>query len=369
MKKLFKILAVACIGVLMVSCEKDEDQAVINETVTGKISSDKSIIILNELTASDAAINFTWAKPSFNIAVVSSQQIEFGIKGNGFKKSVTSDFANDVTLGSITHATLNALMFSLGATPDAVNEIEARLKTFVGSAAFYSNVVALKVTPYTPNPDIVYPKINVPGSYGAAAGYADWTPNNAPNLFSPAKNDQYRGFIYVTAPNSEYKFTINQDWTGDKGDDGTFTGKLIETGEVNVKAATAGTYYIKVDWAANTYSSIAANFGIIGDATPTGWGSDTDFVYNPATKKYVINSIALNSTGLFKLRANDDWVIKFQPQASDQTLTSGSGVVTYLSSENTVTGDPNYKVDVAGNYKIELDVHNSANYKLTVTKL
>ncbi|MCT2408899.1 SusE domain-containing protein [Chryseobacterium antibioticum] len=369
MKKLFKILAIACIGVLMVSCEKDEDQAVINETTTGKISSDKSTIVLNEITANDAVINFTWTKPTFNIAVVPSQKIEFGIKGDGFKKSATVDFSNDLTSGSVTHAAMNAAMFNIGATPDVVNEIEARLKTSVGSAAFYSNVIALKVTPYTPNPDLVYPKINVPGSYAGAAGYANWDPANSPNLFSPGKNSEYRGFIYVGAPTSEYKFTINESWTGDKGDDGTFTGKLIETGEVNVKAATAGTYYVKVDWAANIYSSVLANFGVIGDATPTGWNSDTDLVYNPATKTYVINSIMLSSTGVFKFRANDDWLLKVQPKKDDETIISGKGVQTYFSAENTVDGDPGYKVSVAGNYKIELDLHNSAYYKITVTKL
>jgi hypothetical protein len=369
MKQLFKILTIAFVSFLVFSCEKDEDQAILNEVSASKLSSDKTAVVLSEIIGGNPAISFTWQKSQFNIAIVPTQQVEFGIKGQNFKKSVTYDFANDATSGSITHAGLNALMFNLGATPDIVNNIEVRLKTSAGPAAFYSNVINLTVTPYTPNPDLVYPKINVPGGYAGAAGYADWTPGNSPNLFSPGKNNEYRGFIFVTAPNSEYKFTINQDWTGDKGDDGTFTGKLVESGEVNIKAITAGTYYIKADWAANTYSSIKANFGIIGDATPTGWGSDTDFVYNPATKTFVINSIALSTSGSFKFRANDDWAMKFQPQSSDQTLTSGSGVVTYLSSENTVTGDPNYKVDVAGNYKIELDLHNSANYKLTITKL
>lgn len=369
MKQIFRLLAIAFIGFLVISCEKDEDQAVINETTTGKLSVDKSAIILNELTANDAVINFTWTKPTFNIAVVSTQQIELGIKGSNFKKSATVDFANDATSGAITHAAMNAAMFSIGATADAVNDIEARLKTSVGAAAFYSNVVAIKVTPYTPNPDLVYPKINVPGGYAGAAGYADWTPGNSPNLFSPGKNSEYRGFIYVTAANSEYKFTINEDWAGDKGDDGTFTGKLLESGEVNIKAATAGTYYIKTDWAANTYSSVKAAFGIIGDATPTGWGSDTDFVYNPTTKTFVINSIALNNTGVFKFRANDDWAMKFQPKKDDETLVSGKAVQSYFNAENTVDGDPNYKVSEAGNYKIELDLHNSAFYKLTVTKL
>jgi hypothetical protein len=369
MKHLFKILTLFVVAFFVASCEKDEDQAMLSEVNQSKLSSDKSAIVLSEIIANDAAINFTWQKSQFNVAIVPSQQAEFAIKGQNFKKSATSDFASDATSGSITHAGLNAIMFNLGAIPGVINDIEVRLKTTAGSAIFYSNVIAIKVTPYTPNPDLIYPKINVPGSYAGAAGYANWDPTNSPNLFSPGKNSEYRGFIYVGAPNSEYKFTINEAWNGDKGDDGTFTGKLLETGEVNIKAATAGTYYIKVDWAANTYSAIPANFGIIGDATPTGWGSDTDFVYNPATKTYVINSIALNTSGVFKFRANDDWVIKIQPKSSDETLTSGTGVVTYLSSENTVTGDPNYKVAVAGNYKIELDVHNSANYKLTVTKL
>jgi hypothetical protein len=371
MKQIFRLLTIALIGFLVISCEKDEDQAVISETNAGKLSSDKSTIVLNELVANDAVINFTWTKPTFNIAVVSSQQIEFGIKGNNFKKSATVDFSNDLTTGSVTHAAMNAAMFNIGATPDVVNDIEARLKTSVGSAAFYSNVIALKVTPYTPNPDLVYPKINVPGGYAGAAGYANWNPANSPNLFSPEKDNKYRGFIWIsnlTGENGQYKFAINQDWPGNKGDDGTNTGKLVGDG-ANIKPPVIGTYYVKVDWAANTYSSVLANFGIIGDATPTGWNSDTDFVYNPATKTYVINSIMLSSTGSFKFRGNDDWALKFQPKKDDQTLVSGKAVQTYFNAENTVDGDPNYKVSEAGNYKIELDLHNSAYYKLTVTKL
>ncbi|UHO36825.1 SusE domain-containing protein [Chryseobacterium capnotolerans] len=372
MKNLFKILALVFTGLIVFSCEKDEDQAVINETSAGKISADKSTIVLNELNANDVVITFTWTKPTFNIAVVPNQKVEFGIKGDGFKKSATIDFSNDMTSGAVTHAAMNAAMFSIGAVPDAVNDIEVRLKTSVGSAAFYSNVIAVKVTPYTPNPDLVYPKINVPGSYAGAAGYVNWNPANTPNLYSPEKNDKYRGFIWINTvagvEDGKYKFAINQDWPGNKGDDGSNSGKLKLDGD-NIKAPAIGTYYIKVDWAANTYTSVLANFGIIGDATPTGWDSDTDFVYNPTTKTFVINSIALNSTGLFKFRANDDWTMKFQPSKNDETLTSGKGVQTYFNAEGTVADDPGYKVSEAGNYKIELDLHNSAYYKLTITKL
>ena len=33
-------------------------------------------------------------------------------------------------------------------------------------------------------------------------------------------------------------------------DDNTFTGKLLQDGEVNCKVTTGGAYYVKVDWAA-----------------------------------------------------------------------------------------------------------------------
>lgn len=368
MKNIFKILTVVFVAFLIVSCEKDEDQAILNQKTAASLASDKTSIVLDEVIANQAAINFTWSKPSFDIVIVPIQVLEFGIKGDNFKNSQSLDASADLTKLPVTHSAFNAIMYSLGAKPDVINQIEVRLKTSVGSSVFYSNVLTITVTPYTPNPDLVYPKINVPGGYAGAAGYEDWKPSNSPNLFSPGKDDKYRGFIYVTTADSEFKFTINEDWPGNKGDDGTKSGKLVVDG-ANITASSVGTYYLKVDWAANTYSAVLANFGVIGDATPTGWNSDTDFVYNPATKTYVISSIALNSGGVFKFRANDGWDIKFQPAAADQTLTSGTSVVTYLSSEGTVTGDSSYKVDVTGNYKIELDLHNSANYKLTVTKL
>ena len=365
MKNLLKIFTLIILGILVVSCEKDEDQAILSEASKSTLSVDKNTIILSEIIADPPALNFTWVKPTFNVAVVPSYQIEFSLKDNNFKKSEIFDLDASVTTGAITHASLNTIMFKLGANLDVVNQVDARLKTNVGTASFYSNVIVIAVTPYTPNPDLVYPKINVPGGYAPAAGYSDWDPANTANLFSPEKDDKYRGFINIAAPNSEYKFTINQNWAGDKGDDGTLMGKLVETGEQNIKAVLPGAYYLKVDWVGNTYSTMLANFGIIGDATPTGWNSDTDFVYNPTTKTYVINSIALNNSGIFKFRANDDWALKFQPENGDQTLVSGPGIKTFFSAEGTVTGDPNYKVSVAGNYKIGLARHSSAFYTLT----
>ncbi|KQR94894.1 hypothetical protein ASG01_03240 [Chryseobacterium sp. Leaf180] len=370
MRNFIKILFLGLFVSVLFSCDNEDEKIILNNTAPGSLAVNKTAVNLDELIADQSALTFTYVNPTFSPNIVFTNEVEIAVAGTNFSPSKKVIVSKESNSFSLTHVQLNTILADLMVAPNVAKNVEFRLKTSANSVtAFYSPSVAVSVKGYTPNPDLVYPKINVPGNYAGAAGYQDWTPTNTANLFSPEKDSKYRGFIYVSAANSEYKFTINQDYTGDKGDDGTFTGKLVETGEVNLKAATAGTYYIKVDWLANTYSTAIMNFGVIGDATPTGYASDTDFVYNPTTKTYVINSIALNSTGVFKFRANDDWAVKIQPASTDQTLVTGTGVKVFISNEGTVTGDPSYKVGVAGNYKIELDLHNSANYKLTVTKL
>lgn len=370
MKNFLKFFLFTVLGYLVISCTEDDDKTVLNNTGAGTLTANKSAVVLDEMIAEQTAITFAFTNPAFAPNVAVSNTMEFALAGTNFSPMQMETLTTDQNTFSLTHVQLNNILASLNIAPNVSKQLQVRLKSAVNStSAYYSNVLTINVTGYTPNPDLVYPKINVPGGYAGAAGYADWNPANAANLYSPEKDNKYRGFIYVTAPNSEYKFTINQDWAGDKGDDGTFTGKLVENNEQNIKAQTPGTYYLKVDWLGNTYSATKLNFGMLGDATPTGYSSDTDFVYNPVTKTYVINSIALTNTGLFKFRANDDWAVKIQPAGNDQTLTSGVAVKTFISNEGTVSGDPNYKVAESGNYKVELDLHNSAYYKLTLTKL
>lgn len=373
MKKIFNVLLVTLVGLYLISCSKEEDKIELKNTSSAKITVDKNSVVLDETKAGQNALTFNWENPTFTPGVGFTNALQFSIAGTNFSQNVLQDLPVDQKNFSLTHLQLNNILAQLNVAPDTGKAIEIRMRTALNSTTFfYSNVMTVNMTGYMPNPDLIYPKINVPGSHAGAAGYADWTPVNSPNLFSPEKNEKYRGFIWIStvtgAEDGKYKFTINQDWPGNKGDDGTNTGKLKADGD-NIKAPAIGTYYIKVDWAANTYSSVLANFGVIGDATPTGWDSDTNFVYNPVTKSFVINSIALSSSGVFKFRANDDWVMKFQPEKTDQTLTSGKAVQTYFNAEDTVTGDPGYKVAESGNYKIELDLHNSAFYKLTITKL
>lgn len=372
MKKIFNVLLVTLVGLYLISCSKEDDKIELKNTSSSKIVADKNAVLLDETKAGQNALTLNWENPTFSPGVGFTNALQFAVAGTNFSENVLQDLPADQKNFSLTHLQLNNILAQLNVSPDTEKAIEVRMRTALNSTTFfYSNVITVNMTGYMPNPDLIYPKINVPGGYAGAAGYNAWDPANTSNLFSPEKNDKYRGFIYIndlTGENGQYKFTINENWDVNKGDDGTNAGKL-KLGGANINAPVIGTYYIKVDWVANTYSSVLANFGIIGDATPTGWDSDTNFVYNPVTKSFVINSIALSSSGVFKFRANDDWAMKFQPEKNDQTLVSGKSVQTYFNAEGTVTGDPGYKVTESGNYKIELDVHNSVFYKLTITKL
>lgn len=380
MKNIFKILFTAILGVSLASCEREDALSVAELKAKPEITSSLSAssYVINETNLLNTFETIIFKKADFGVGVQTENQLELAVAGTSFAKPINLGVATSDNYVKVTYTELNNSLINLGLTPNTPIDVEVRVKSNIRTDGkvqtyVYSNPISFKVSPFKANPDDLFKKINVPGAYAGAAGYANWSPANSPNLYSPKNDDVYKGFIYITPSSNpddlQYKFTIKEDWPEDKGDDNTFTGKLLKDGEVNCKVAAGGTYYIKVDWAANTYATNLANFGIIGDATPTGWNSDTDFVYNPATKTFVINSIALSNSGIFKFRANDTWDMKFQPASADQTLVSGKETQTYLSSEGTVSGDPSYKVSEAGNYKVELDLHNSGYYKLTLTKL
>ncbi len=77
------------------------------------------------------------------------------------------------------------------------------------------------------------------------------------------------------------------------------------------------------------------NWGIIGDATPTGWGSDTNMDYDLTTHLY---SITMDMVpGGYKFRLDDGWAVNFGDDGDDLTLNSNGA---------------NIPIDVAGTYKI-----------------
>lgn len=313
MKNFLKICLALVIGFIVISCEKDEDQAVLNETVKAKISSDKSTIVLSDATATETAINFAWTKSMFNIAVVSPQVVEFGIKGKDFKSSVTFNVVNNVTAGTLTHAGLNNLLLTLGAVTGQVNQIEARLKTSVGSASFYSNVLTLSITPYQKGPVYSFVDLYLIGS--ATAGGWDNLVGNAkiyplqktstPNVYTYTGFFTAGAFKLIKTPGS---------WDTQYGLGGS-SGQLIAGGgSGDIPVSGAGYYKLTVDISALTYAFTTVtpptltytSISLIGSASGD-WNTDVDMQQSTFDPHVWVKKNVKLSTGEFKFRANHDW--------------------------------------------------------------
>jgi hypothetical protein len=205
-----------------------------------------------------------------------------------------------------------------------------------------SNVVAITVTPYEANK--VIPELQVPGSYQG------WNPADTTTVLFSVENDGlYEGYVYISPDGSFYKFTQGLDWTvnwGDNGNDGT-----LEPGGADIPATVAGVYKLNVNLPNLTHTQTLTNWGLIGNATPTGWDSDTDMTYDPSTKAYTITIDLV--AGAIKFRANDDWALNLGDNDANASLEYGGADI---------------MIAEAGNYTINLYIVGVSKYTYTVTK-
>lgn len=255
-----------------------------------------------------------------------------------------------------------------GLVPYAQGELDVRIKAALGTNAdlvSYSNVITLKVTPYTTET----PRLWIPGSYQSDSGYGNnWTQSTAATLASEGYgNTNFEGYMYlannvVADGDNGFKFSTQENWDGTNyGDDdsGNFT-NISPTG-VNI-GANAGYYLVKVNTSATgpgalSYTLQPTSWAITGSATPLGWPdngiADQNMTYNPTTKKWEI-IIALTTGGNeFKFRANDGWELNYGDEGNDGILEFNNG--------------SNMSVPTNGTYKVELDLSSPRNYTWTAT--
>lgn len=311
MKKIFKILAIAFVGMGLVSCEKDEDQAILNETSQSSISADKTIIILDKNNVDATAVNFTWAKSGFDLSVVSTQQIEFGMKGKNFQDSKLVDVVSSPF--SMTNKQLNALVLSMGGIENVFNELEIRFKTSVGGAKFYSNVIKLNVSPYILGPVYNYTDLFMIGD--ATAG--DWD-NSATNakLYPLQKTVTAGKYSYTGyfAKGGLKLIKTPGSWDFQYGMGGA-EGVLSTSGSSgNISVVTAGYYKLTVDINALTYTLVSipaptktyTTISMIGSASGD-WNTDVDLQKSTFDPHVWVKKKAALNAGDLKFRADHDW--------------------------------------------------------------
>lgn len=310
MKHFFKILTVVVVALMVVSCAKDEDQAIITETTQGKISSDQTILVLDKDNPGNEALNITWSKSTFDLSVVSTQRLEFGIKGENFSGGSNVDAVNSPM--AFTNNQLNSIALALGASPDVATEIEVRLNTMVGSGSFYSNVVTLTVTPYLLGPVYNYTDLYLIGN----ATSAGWTNDPTNQKFLPLQKSSTTGIYSYSGYFAQGEFKIIKTPGSWDPQYGMGAPGVLSTsgGSGNIPVVASGYYKLTVNTTALTYTMVSlpspsttyTSISMIGTASGD-WNTDVDLqksTFDPHI--WVKKNAALNS-GEFKFRANHDW--------------------------------------------------------------
>jgi len=167
---------------------------------------------------------------------------------------------------------------------------------------FYPDITnGLWHSPKPPKNPKVYPLVYVPGSYQG------WDPSNANTVIaSKASNSQYEGYLYFKDAGAQFKFCTTPNWNHNYGGDGN--GNLVPNGN-NLSVTDAGYYKINIDTIALTYTVIKTTWGLIGDATPGGWNTDTPMSYDTASKTWSATVDLTAAT--VKFRANGGWDINY----------------------------------------------------------
>lgn len=167
-------------------------------------------------------------------------------------------------------------------------------------------------SPTPPKNPKSYPIMYVPGSYQG------WNPANTTTVLASVNSDsKYEGYLNFLADSAQFKFSPVPNWSHNWGG---ANGILIPNG-ANIKAGKAGYYKINIDTVALTYTVVQTTWGIVGDATPGGWNTDSPMTYDTASRSF---KATLHLTiGSLKFRANGAWNINYGDNQGNGILESG----------------------------------------------
>lgn len=181
---------------------------------------------------------------------------------------------------------------------------------------------------------------------------ADWNTDNAvqTQMVEPGVFDTYQ---YITVDGWGFKFIPKYGtWDGAFGKSKTVDGLMVQSDADNMTVAADGFYRVRANFNNMTYSVVETSWGIIGSASPGGWGDDTNMtIASTAKGEYKWSADITLADGEIKFRANDGWDINFGDNNAD-------GSLEYGGSNIAVT---------AGNYHIELILNSSTGFTYTIT--
>jgi len=186
----------------------------------------------------------------------------------------------------------------------------------------------------------------IPGDYVITSypgtTYSNWSPGNCPVIKSTVTSpDNIEGYVYMGNSSNQWKFTDGPSWNINYG---SSDGSTLVANGPNITSP-KGYYKINVDAANMTFTAVATSWGVVGDATAGGWGTDTPLTYNDTTETWT-GGVHMTA-GSFKFRANNDWAYNYGSNNADGNLQAGGA---------------NIPISTEGDYYITLDLSHPNAY-------
>lgn len=318
-------------------------------------------VVLSSSTPDATALAVTWKDDSISefttVDVMYTVQLAIGTDTNFANPRLLSETSN--LNADITHETINQAALTIGVAPQTPTQMKIRVKAVMqstsGDVVRYSDPITITLTAY-PN----FPELYLVGDATAAG----WNPNNHnhPLFRDPNQSGHY---IYVGYFNAgmfkmlEVKGQWQPQW-GKGASNGTLAGNpATQTNDPDVITVPTGGYYTfdvnltNLSYTLTPYDASAAptyhDIGLIGHATPTGWGSDTNLTqssFNPHiwyAEGFVLNQDPGGDCDCgFKFRANDSWDFDWGGNQNPPTLNYGVAIF----------GGKNIGVPETGNYTV-----------------
>jgi hypothetical protein len=355
MKNIQKLTWLLIGGALLTlaACKKEETRAILAPSGAVTLSATTTTLVLAQANQDNNAVSFSWTKADFGFDAGVNYTLELCKGGTNFATATsTSINMNTLLAKSFTVKDFNAKMQDIIANGVAA-QVQARIKSEVGTnvAPVYSNVLSMTVTAYRDLVNYSFPK-----ALFIAGNFQGWSPSTAPKIVdkfaSGSTGSNYDGYIYFNNASPEFKMVKGPDWSF--GDFGNYGPGILGPGGNNLTLSNgAGVYRLQANTSGLTWSATKIDtWGIIGSATPGGWGSSTAMTYDIAGNFYVIT--ANLSVGELKFRANNDWPINFGDNAP------ADGKPEY--------GGDNIPIATAGSYTITLDIGVAGNYAYSIRR-
>ena len=328
MKKIiYKSIFVLSILIFNFSCD-DVERVYLNADAETILSLSADNITLTEDTALNEILTASWTEPDFGFDAAALYTVLIDYQGGDFSEAQIVPAGSNLDM-SFTVEELNAKMLSLGLPPNQATTVRFIVRvTLSENQEMYSNTVSLSVTPYSSLLDLST-NLGVVGS----ATPGGWGNPDVPDLPFYATTTPNVYVAYVTLGNGEIKFRADNLWTENWGDDGA-DGTLDAYG-ANISVS-AGTYKIMLDMGNMTYTMEEYSWGIVGSATPGGWGGpDLMLHYNPYQDDW--KAVVTLIDGEAKFRFNNDWAINYGDDGGDGSFEANGANIAVSAGHYLVT--------------------------------